>query len=123
MKGKNATVREFRALIDPVSDYCVIPKPDAFRLGYYEAAHDDPITMPPNLVTVTSSIGFSQGMQIKMQEVALGEYKLENVDFLVFDLPAATGYDVIIGRSFLWASKSKIEIDYFSHSLKLTSAD
>lgn len=120
LKGKNGSVTECRALIDPVSDYCVIPRPDAFRLGYHEAAHDDPITMPPNLVTMNSSVGFSQGMLIRMQEAALGDYKVENVDFVVFDLPAMAGYDVILGRSFLSASKCRLELDYYTHSLRLS---
>jgi len=55
-------------------------------------------------------VGFSQGMLIRMQEAALGDYKVENVDFVVFDLPAMAGYDVILGRSFLSASKCRLEL-------------
>ena len=109
-----------RAILDPASDYCVVPKPDAFRLGYLEAAHDDPITMPPNLVTMSSSAGYSQGMLVKMKQVSVGGIELKDVDFLAFDLPQSVCYDAILGRSFFNKSGMKLELNYAKRELKMT---
>ena len=119
LKGRNGAVREIRALLDPASDYCVLPKPDAFRLGYPEAAHDDPITMPPNLVTLSTGAGYSQGMLIKIQELNLGQIRLENVAFIAHDLSQSVCYDVILGRSFFSAAGCNLELDYSSQKLKI----
>ncbi len=120
LKGRNGSVREIRALLDPVCDYCVLPKPDAFRLGYPEAAHDDPITIPPNLLTMSSSTGFSQGMLIKLQELTLGDIKLQNVDFVAYDVAQSVCFDAILGRTFFSAAKCSLELDYSLHKLKIT---
>jgi len=119
LKGRNGAVREIRALLDPASDYCVIPKPDAFRLGYPEAAHDDPITMPPNLVTMATSTGYSQGMLIKIQELHLGQISLQNVPFIAYDLSQSVCYDAILGRSFFSAAQCDLELDYSTQKLKI----
>ena len=107
-------------MFDPLSDYCVIPKPDAFWLGYPEAAQDDPITMPPNLYTIATNNGYSQAMLIKIAKVSLGESSLNNVDFLALDLQQVTGYDVIIGRDFLFRLGAFLEIDYDEKKMKVT---
>jgi len=119
LKGRNNSVREVRALIDPASDYCILPKPDAFRLGYPEAAHDDPITMPPNLITVASSAGYSQGMLIKMQELELGDIKLRDVDFLAYDVSQSVCFDAVLGRTFFSAAECDLELNYSSKKLKI----
>lgn len=106
-------------MIDPLSDYCVIPKPDAFWLGYPEAAQDDPISMPPNLYTVATNDGYSQAMLIKIEEVSLGESTLNNVDFLAFDLQQVTGFDVVIGHNFLSRLSATVEIDYDKKEMKI----
>jgi predicted aspartyl protease len=120
LKGRNGATRELRALLDPAADYCVLPRPDAYRLGYPEAAHDDLISMPPNLITLVSSVGFSQAMLIKIQELALGPLRVKDVDFLAFDLPQAACYDSILGRTFFLASGARLELDYSTMTMKLT---
>jgi predicted aspartyl protease len=123
LKGRNGATRELRALVDPATDYCVLPKPDAYRLGYPEAAHDDPISMPPNLITLVSSAGFSQGMLIKIEELSLGTLRVKDVDFLAFDLPQAVCYDSILGRTFFQASGTRLELDYSRLTMKLTKTE
>ena len=119
MRGKNDKTREFRSLIDPLSDYCIIPKPDAFWLGYPEAAQDDPITMPPNLTTIATNNGYAQAMLIRIKEVDLNNLKLANVDFLALDLQQVTGFDVIIGRNFLSSLGLQVEMDYRNKEMKI----
>ncbi|MDG6906410.1 MAG: hypothetical protein JRN20_11560 [Nitrososphaerota archaeon] len=119
VRGKNDRTREFRALIDPLSDYCIIPKPDAFWLGYPEAAQDDPITMPPNLTTIATNNGYAQAMLIKIREVDLNKSKLRNVDFLALDLQQVTGFDVVIGRNFLASLGLIVEMDYQNKEMKI----
>ena len=119
LKGRNGSTRELKALVDPATDYCVMPKPDAFRLGYTEAAQDDPITTPPNLVTLASSGGYSQGMLIKMCQVSVNTFTLNDVDFLAYDLQQSTCYDMILGRSFFLPAKLRVEIDYASRQMNL----
>jgi predicted aspartyl protease len=119
LKGRNNSVRELLALLDPASDYCVLPKPDAFRLGYPEAAHDDPITTPPNLLTAASMAGYTQSMLIKMKQVWVGGIESEEVDFLAFDLPQSICYDAILGKSFLKAAGVKLEMDYAKKELRI----
>ncbi|MCL4517646.1 MAG: hypothetical protein M1587_00440 [Thaumarchaeota archaeon] len=119
MRGKNDKTREFRSLIDPLSDYCIIPKPDAFWLGYPEAAQDDPITMPPNLTTIATNNGYAQAMLIRIKEVDLNNLKLTNVDFLALDLQQVTGFDLIIGRNFLSSLGLQVEMDYRNKEMKI----
>ena len=119
LRGRNGKTREFRALIDPLSDYCIIPKPDAFWLGYTEAAQDDPITTPPNLLTIATNNGYSQAMLIKVDEVSLGELKLNNVDFLALDLQQVTCFDVVIGRNLLSGLGLRVEMNYDEKETKI----
>jgi predicted aspartyl protease len=109
LKGRNGTVREFNALIDVGAEYCVIPKVDAYALGYQEAANDDPITPAYNTLTFTSYDGYGKVALIEMTQVSLGGMSFDKVDFVAFDLPQATCFDVVVGRSLL--QFMKLEID------------
>jgi hypothetical protein len=72
------------------------------------------------LITLVSSVGFSQAMLIKIQELALGPLRVKDVDFLAFDLPQAACYDSILGRTFFLASGARLELDYSTMTMKLT---
>ena len=117
LRGRNGTVREYRALLSPASDYSVVPKVDAYRLGYPEAARDDPITEPMNLFRGVTYGGFWEGMLITVKEVSIGDLSVADVDFIAYDLPQVTGFDVILGRSFLAASG--IQVDYSTGTVRV----
>ena len=116
LRGRNGAVREYRALLSTASDYSVIPKVDAYRLGYPEAARDDPITEPPNLFRGVTYDGFWEGMLITIKEVTIGATSVSDADFIALDLPQASGFDVILGRSVLAASG--VLIDYASGNVR-----
>ena len=120
LHGKNGTVREYRALIDTTTDYCVLPRVDAYRLGYPEAAHDDPVTRPSNLVMLASSIGYPEGMMIMMQQVEIGDLKIDGVQFISFDLPQVIGFDVVLGRNLFLRGSLSIEFDYQLAKLRIS---
>jgi predicted aspartyl protease len=120
LKGRNGSVREYCALVDQTSDYCVIPRVDAYRLGYPEASHDDLVTTPANLVMVSTATGYAQGMMIVMQLVEIGGIKVESLPFLGVDLPQVMGYDVVVGRNFFEKTESRLEIDFLARKIKIT---
>jgi predicted aspartyl protease len=117
LKGRNGSVREFNALVDVGAEYCVIPKVDAYSLGYQEAANDDPITPADNTLTFTSYDGYGKVALIEMAKVDLGSMSFRNVDFVAFDLPQVTGFDVVLGRSLL--QFMKLEFDYSVGRLRI----
>ncbi len=118
LRGRNGAVREYKALLSTASDYSVIPKVDAYRLGYPEAARDDPITEPPNLFRGVTYDGFWEGMLITLKEVTIGGRSVPDVDFIAFDLPQATGFDVVLGRSVL--ASSGVLVDYASGRVSIS---
>ena len=117
LRGRNATVREFNALIDPGVEYCVVPKVDAYALGYPEAANDDPISPANNTLTFTSYGGYGKAASIEMARVDLGSFSFEKVDFLAMDIPPVTGFDVVLGWSLL--QFMKLEFDYSLGQLRI----
>ena len=119
LRGRNGVVREFNSLVSSGTEYSIVPKVDAYRLGYPEAARDDPVTEPPNLFRGVSHSGFWEGMLISLKEVAIGRVSRFDVDFIAFDLPQAAGFDVILGRSFL--ASSKVSIDYEASEVRIGS--
>lgn len=121
LKGRNGAVRECVALVDPCSEYCIVPKVDAYALGYSEAANDDPVTPQANTVTFVSVEGYARAALIEMAEVTLGGTSFRNIDFLAFDLPQITRFDVIIGQSLL--KSTKVEIDYAAGLLRIGTAN
>lgn len=120
LQGRNDAVREYMALISPAADYSIIPKVDAYRLGYPEAARDEMVTEPPNLFRGVTYDGFWEGTLISMKEVAIGKLTVANVDFIAYDLPQVSGFDVVLGRSLL--ASSGIQVDYGSGTVKLAAA-
>ncbi len=120
LKGRNGVVRECTALVDPCSEYCIVPKVDAYALGFPEAANDDPITPADNTITYASADGYGKAALIGMTEVSIGGITFANVDFLAFDLPQVLRYDVVIGQSLL--RSTRLSIDYSAKILSLERA-
>ncbi len=117
LTGRSGGTREFNALLDPGVEYCIVPKVDAYALGYPEAANDDPVTPANNTLTFTSYGGYGRAALIEMARVELGNLSFTKVDFLALDLPAVTGFDVVLGRSVL--QFMKLEIDYSVGQLRV----
>jgi hypothetical protein len=117
LRGRNGSVREYKSLVSPATEYSILPKVDAYRLGYPEAARDDPVTEPPNLFRGVTYDGYWEGMLISLKEVAIGGMSKSDVDFIAFDLPQIAGFDVILGKSFLAASG--LTIDYATSEVKI----
>jgi len=117
LKGQNGAVREYMALLDPGSDYCILPKVDAFTLGYPDVARADTIVRAPNTTTFVTHTGYDKAPLIKMAQVDVGPLTFRDVEFLAFDLPQACGFDVVFGRSLLHFVK--FEIDYSSGLLRI----
>jgi predicted aspartyl protease len=120
LRGRNGATREYRALIDTTTDFCILPKVDAYRLGYPEAAHDDLVTTPSNLVRLASSTGYAEGMMIILEQVEIGELSINAVPFLGLDLPQATGFDVVLGRNLFVKALLKIELDFASSNIRIS---
>ena len=117
LTGRGGGVREFNALVDPGAEYCVITKVDAYLLGYPEAANDDPITPANNTITFTGYGGYGKAALVEMARVGIGNMSLDKIEFLAFDLPQVTGFDVVLGRSLL--QFMKVEFDYTRSQLSI----
>jgi len=113
-------VREFRALVSAGAEYCIVPKVDAYALGYQEAANDDPVTPAENTITSVTYDGYGKMALISIARVDLGSISFDRVEFVAFDLPAATGLDVVLGRSLL--RFTRFQLDYASGELRIEDA-
>jgi hypothetical protein len=118
LRGRNDFVREYCALISPGSDHSILPKVDAYRLGYSEAARGEKVTQPPNLVRGMTYNGYWEGLVIKMREVTLAGVSTKEVPFVAFDLPQGCSYDVVIGWPLL--KSLGIEIDFSRGLLRVS---
>jgi len=117
LRGRNGAAREYPALIIPTSDYCVLPKVDAFNLGYPEAASVDERTPLPNTLTFASFNAYGRGTLIKIERVDIGSISVENVEFVAFDIFQTAGYDVVLGRSLL--RHMRLELDFAAGRLRM----
>ena len=117
LRGRGSGVREFNALLDPGVEYCIIPKVDAYSLGYSEAANDDAVSPANNTITFASYDGYGKAALIEMAEVEIGTMSFKNVGFLCFDIPQVTGFDVVLGRDLL--QLMKLEFDYSVSQLRM----
>ena len=104
----------------PSSEYCVIPKVDAFALGYGEAALVDERIPSQNALHFVTSSGYGRGALIKMAQVDVGKISLEDVDFVTYDMLQPTGFDAVLGRSFLQGMK--FQVDFPKHQFMLEKA-
>ena len=119
LKGRSGVVREYKALLVPTSEYCILPPVDAFALGY-EAAGSDPRALNPNKLYLASYNGYSRGISFKMVEVEIAGTKFKDVEFVGIDILQAAGFDVILGKNLL--QNMKLELDYGSHQMTLQKA-
>jgi hypothetical protein len=120
LRGRNQFEREFLALLSSSSDYCVIPRVDAYMLGYGEAVGDtitDMITRPPYITTLIGHSSFVDAPLITINEVSVGSLTVKNVDFIAYDIPQEARVDVILGKSFL--ERAKARIDYINRVVEL----
>ena len=117
LKGRNNAVREYRALLVPTAEYCVLPKVDAYRLGYPEAATAGTRLQPGNNLFFASYKGYESGPAIKMAQVDIGSISLKNVEFFAFDIQQPVGYDVVLGLTLLRGLR--LEMDFASGRLRL----
>lgn len=117
LKGQNGAVREYLALVDAASEYCILPKVDAFALGYPDVARPDTVVRAPNTTTFATHNGYGRAPLIRMTEVDLGELTFKDVEFLAFDLPQVCGFDVVFGRSLL--KFLTFEIDFPSGLIRI----
>jgi predicted aspartyl protease len=117
LTGRNGIVMEYRALLDYGSDYCIVPKVDAFRLGYPEVAEDLRTAQPDIITTFASHDGYGQGISIKVERVDVGQDSFQGVEFLALDIPQVTGFDVVLGTSLL--KFLKVRIDYPAKLIEL----
>jgi hypothetical protein len=119
LKGRNGVTREYRALLSPTSEYCVLPSVYAYRLGYPEAANDSRLPSP-NSVAIASYVGYGRGTVIRMAQVELGDISLRDIEFLTFDILQSIGLDVVLGLTLL--RHMHLDLDFASHRLRLEAA-
>jgi hypothetical protein len=117
LRGRTNAVREYRALVAPTAEYCVLPVVDAYHLGYPEAAGGGSRLPSLSGLTFASYTGYERGIAIKMANVEIGSISFRDVEFLAFDMLQATGFDVVLGQSLL--RETRLDLDYGSHTLKL----
>ncbi|MDG6901426.1 MAG: hypothetical protein JRM80_05635 [Nitrososphaerota archaeon] len=121
LRGRNGCVREYSALLSPGTEYSLVPKVDAYRLGYPEAARDDPVTEPPNLFRGVTFDGYWEGMLISLKEVTIGGASQSDVDFIAYDVPQMAGFDVVLGKSFL--ARSGVVIDFAASAVRINAKE
>ena len=116
LKGRNGVTREYQALLAPTSEYCILPKVDAYQLGYPEAASDTRLPSP-NSLAIASYMGYGRGASIKIAQVDLGEMSFRDVEFIAFDVSQNVGIDVVLGLTLL--RQMRLELDFVSGTLRL----
>lgn len=120
LKGRADATREYLALLSTTAEFCVIPRVDAYMLGYVEAISDtltEMITRPDYLTTFVTLNTFVDAPLITMNEVSIGGLAVKNIEFIAFDMPQETKVDVMLGRNFLERVKAKI--DYCNKIIEL----
>lgn len=117
LKGKGGKVREYLALVSTACEYSILPKVDAYHLGHPEAARDDIITQPPNLLTGVTYNGYWEGMLVVLEEVEVTGHSVKNVQFVAFDVPQVSAFDVVLGNNLLQALKA--QVDYGRSALRV----
>lgn len=117
LTGQNGAVREYLALVDAGNEYCILPKVDAYALGYPEVARTGTSARALNATTFVTHTGYDKAPLIKMVQVDVGRHSIRDVEFLAYDLPQVCGFDVVLGRSLL--RFLSLEIDYTSGLLRI----
>lgn len=116
IKGKKG-VREYRAVLDTGSEYCVIPIQDARDLGY--EAYFDPISDAGRGTTVLSKTDMIELAEIELEEVSVADIVAKNVKTVTHYVPKYAGVEVTLGLSFF--KNFKTTLDYNSNYLTIES--
>lgn len=120
MKGPDSKVREYRALVDPVYEYCILPKGDAYFFGHPEVAFQHMTVGPPNGRTLLTGGGFNRTVVFEVGSVEIGGLSFERVEFAAVDLPQEVGFEAVIGQSLL--KRASVTLDWEHRVLRLTKA-
>lgn len=120
MKGTNSKVREYRALVNPVYEYCVIPKGDAYIFGHSEVAFQHLTVGPPNARTLITGSGFNRTVVFEVGSVEVGGLSFERVEFAAVDLPQQVGFEAVIGQSLL--KHTSVTLDWAHKLLRISMA-
>jgi predicted aspartyl protease len=92
-------IREFRAVLDTGSTYCLVPLQDARDLGY--DAYFDPFTRVGTGVVGVAKTDIFETDEIVLEEVAVADLVAKNVRAMTHELPRSAGIEGVIGNSFL----------------------
>ena len=85
---------------------CLLPRRDVEQLGYSTGPYHRRIALLPEvnlghaLSLVTAGI-LIEAPIVRLERVAVGDIVAEDVEAIVYDLPEATGFDMLLGLSFL----------------------
>jgi hypothetical protein len=111
LKGKNGRIREYRALISPSSEYCIIPQVDAHYLGSNRLMKNivNATIYERNNLALTCS-GYVNALLTVIDKVEIGSISIDNVEFVEYDLPQETCFDIILGQNAF--RHNRITIDY-----------
>lgn len=113
LKGQNGRMREYRAFVNPSTEYCVIPQVDAYYLNYTASPPNittKEIANPDSVKMLVTYSGYINAALTTIKEVVIGSASFKDVEFLAYDLPQETQFDVVLGRSLF--EHARIEIDY-----------
>ena len=114
IKGRKG-IREYRAVLDTGSEYCVIPTQDARDLGY--EAYFDPIADSGRGTTIISKTDMIELAEIELEEVSVADIVAKNVKAFAHYLPKYAGVEVTLGLSFL--KNFKTSLDYANNYLTI----
>lgn len=115
IKGKKG-IREYKAVLDTGSEYCVIPLQDARDLGYdaYFDAED-----PGNGVKIVTKTDMAELDEIVLEEVTVADLVAKNVKAVAHYLPHIGRVEATLGLSFL--KNFKTTIDFKENYLTIES--
>ena len=106
IKGEKG-IREYNAVLDTGSEYCIIPLQDARDLGY--EAYCDPDDPGEGVKGVTKSEMFEYDL-IELEEVQVTDLTAKKVKALALNLPRVSRIEATLGLSFL--ENFKTTLDY-----------
>jgi predicted aspartyl protease len=117
VKGSKGT-REYNAVLDTGSEYCVIPLQDARDLGYEAYCHPDD---PGDGVKAVTKTDMCEYDEIELEEVQVADISAKNVKALAHFLPRVSRIEATLGLSFL--RNFKTTIDYETGYLTIDTID
>jgi len=106
IKGPKGS-REYRAVLDTGSQYCVIPLQDARDLGYDTYVHPDD---PGDGVKAVTKSDMAEYNFAELEEISVADVSAANVKALAYYLPKASRVEATLGLSFL--ENFRTTIDY-----------